>query len=132
MKLELASAALPTLLTDCVLVGHAKRADVVFTPRQWFAMCAHMMNENPSNFFLIPYQEKNGTAKFAKAYNAKAEDRIQWAWDTIIGKAKLPASIGFYPTNGKRQSRWAAMDFDMHHDDQMRARELALKAFAFL
>jgi hypothetical protein len=43
--------ALPTLLTDCVLVGHAKKADVVFTPRQWFAMCAHMMNENPATFF---------------------------------------------------------------------------------
>jgi len=106
---------LPTLLTDCVLVGHAKKADVVFTPRQWFAMCAHMMNENPANFFLMPYRDKNGTAKFAKAF-----------------KAKSPASIGFYPTNSQRRSRWAAMDFDMHDDDQMRARDLALKAFSVL
>jgi hypothetical protein len=132
MKLELASATLPTLLTDCVLVGHAKKADVVFTPRQWFAMCAHMRNENPANFFLMPYRDKNGNAKFAKAYTAKVDDRIQWAWDTITGKAKSPASIGFYPTNAQRQSRWAAMDFDMHDDDQMRARGFALKAFAFL
>jgi hypothetical protein len=42
--------ALPTLLTDCVIVGHARKADVVFTPPQWFALCAHMMNENPPNF----------------------------------------------------------------------------------
>jgi hypothetical protein len=123
---------LPTLLTDCVLVGHAKKADVVFTPRQWFALCTHMMNENPPNFFLMPYQDKNGKAKFAKAYKAKAEDRIQWAWDTITGKAKSPCSIGFYPTNAQRQSRWAAMDFDMHDDDQMGARDFALKAFAIL
>lgn len=37
--------ALPSLLTDCVIVGHAKKADVVFTPPEWFAMCAHMHNE---------------------------------------------------------------------------------------
>ena len=43
--------ALPTLLTDCVLIGHAEKADVVFTPPQWFAMCAHMMNENPNTTF---------------------------------------------------------------------------------
>jgi hypothetical protein len=132
VKLELSSATLPTLLTDCVIVGHAKKADVVFTKRQWFAMCAHMRNENPANFFLMPYRDKNGNAKFAKAYTAKADDRIQWAWDTITGKAKSPASIGFYPTNAQCQSRWAAMDFDMHDDDQMRARDFALKAFAIL
>src|SRR5207245_1010080 len=123
---------LPSLLTDCVLVGHAKKADVVFTSRQWFAMCAHMMNANPVNFFLMPYRDKSGTAKFAKAFKANADDRIQWAWDTITLKAKSPASIGFYPTNAQRQSRWAAMDFDMHDDDQMRARDFALKAFAIL
>jgi hypothetical protein len=123
---------LPTLLTDCVLVGHAKKADVVFTPREWFALCIHMMNKNPSNFFLMPYRDGDGEPKFAKAYNANVDDRIQWAWDTITGRAKLPASIGFYPTNPQRQSRWAAMDFDTHDDAHMRARDLAHKAFAHL
>ncbi len=80
----------------------------------------------------MAYQDKDGNAKFAKAYNAKADDRIAWAWDTITGKAKAPASIGFYPTNAQRRSRWAAMDFDIHDDDQMRARDLAHKAFAHL
>src|SRR5262249_11184427 len=47
-------------------------------------------------------------------------------------KAKSPASVGFYPTNVQRQSRWAAMDFDIQDDDQMRARNFALKAFATL
>jgi hypothetical protein len=129
---HLALKALPTLLTDCVILGHAEKADVIFTPRQWFAMCAHMMNENPSNFFLMPYQDKDGNAKFAKAYKAKADERINWSWNTITGKAKNPASIGFYPTNGHKQSRWAAMDFDSHDDEPMRARDLAHKAFAVL
>jgi hypothetical protein len=132
VKLELASATLPTLLTDCVLVGHAKRADVVFTPPQWFAMCFHMRNGNSANFFLMPYLNRDGEPKFAKAYRADVEKRMRWAWDTITGRAKSPASIGFYPTNSQRQSRWGAMDFDMHDDDQMRARDLALKAFTIL
>lgn len=45
---------LPSLLTDCVLVGHAQKADVVFTPPQWFATCVHMMNDNPDIFFSYP------------------------------------------------------------------------------
>ena len=127
-KLELRSG----LLTDCVLWGHAEKADVIFTQRNFFAMCVHMMNENPQDFFLMPYRDKDGQPKFAKAWNAKADDRVAWAWDTITGKAKAPASIGFYPTNARRQSRWAAMDFDIHDDDRMRARDLAHKAFAHL
>ena len=70
MTLELDCAALPTLLTDCVLVGHAKKADVVFTQRQWFALCVYMMNENPPNFFLMPYRDQHGKPKFAKSYKA--------------------------------------------------------------
>jgi hypothetical protein len=124
--------ALPTLLTDCVLVGHAQKADVVFTPPQWFAMCAHMMNENPFNFFLMAYRDKDGNPKFAKSYSVKVENRAAWAWDTITGKARSPASIGFYPTNGQKQSRWAAMDFDSHDENKTRARDLAHKAFALL
>ena len=108
MKLELASGALPTLLTDCVIVGHARKADVVFTPRQWFALCVHMMNENPANFFLMPYRDKNGQPRYAKAFSADAEKRMLWAWDTITGKAKLGASIAFYPTNAERKTRWGA------------------------
>jgi len=125
-------SALPTLLTDCALIGHAKKADVVFTPPQWFAMCFHMMNENPPNFFLMAYRDKDGKPKHAKSSKTDAEKRMAWAWDTITGRAKSPASIGFYPTNDQRRSRWAAMDFDMHDDDQVRARDFAHKAFAYL
>ena len=135
MNTALTLSTLPTLLTDCVLVGHAKRADVIWTPRQWFEMCIHMMNDNPSNFFLMPYRDADGTPRFKKAFRADVEKRMGWAWDTITGTAKpeRPGSIGFYPTNAQRQSRWAAMDFDMHdHDDQMRARDFAHKAFACL
>ena len=132
MTLEPNATALPTLLTDCVLIGHAKKADVIFTPRQWFAICAHMMNENPVNFFLMPYRDKNGQPKYAKAFRADAEKRMQWAWDTMTGKAKSLTSIGFYPTNPDRKSRWAGIDFDAHDGNAARARAFALKAFVIL
>ena len=50
-------------MTDCVIVGHARKADVVFTSPQWFAVCAHMRNGNPANFFLMPYRNKGGRVK---------------------------------------------------------------------
>ena len=129
--MSLTLRSLPSLLTDCVIVGHARKADVVFTPRQWFAICMHMHNENPANFFLMPYL-KDGQAKYSKAFKADVEKRIRWAWDAITGKAKRPASIALYPTNNQKESRWAGMDFDAHDGDYMRARDLALKAFAIL
>jgi hypothetical protein len=115
-----------------VIVGHARKADVVFTPRQWFALGVHMMNENPANFFLMPYRDKNGQPKYAKAFRADAEKRMQWAWDTITGKAKAPASIAFYPTNTEQKTRWGGMDFDAHDGNFTRAHDLALKAFTVL
>jgi hypothetical protein len=129
--MSLALRSLASLLTDCVIVGHARKADVVFTPRQWFAICMHMHNENPANFFLMPYF-KDGQAKYSKAFKADVEKRIRWAWDAITEKAKRPASIALYPTNDQKESRWAGMDFDAHDGDYMRARDLALKAFAIL
>ena len=132
MTLEPNATALPTLLTDCVLIGHAKKADVIFTPRQWFAICAHMMNENPVNFFLILFRDKNGEAQFKKAFRADVKKRIPWAWDTMTGKAKSLTSIGFYPTNPNRKSKWAGIDFDAHDGNAARARDFALKAFAIL
>ena len=130
--MSLTLRTLPSLLTDCVLVGHARKADVVFTPRQFFAICAHMLNENPANFFLMPYRDKEGQPKYAKAFKAEVTKRVPWTWDTITGKAKSPASIAFYPTNAEGKTRWGGMDFDAHDGNHARARELALKAFQVL
>jgi hypothetical protein len=132
MTLELDPTNLPTLATNCVLVGHAQKADVVWTRDDFLALCEHMMNCNDRNFFLIPYRKEDGTAHFAKAKTARADRRASWAWDTINGRAKHPASIGFYPRNAEGKTRWGALDFDAHNDNGERARELALAAFQIL
>jgi hypothetical protein len=132
VKLELDSATLPVLATNCLLVGHAQKADVVWTREDFMALCKHMMNDNELNFFLIPYRKEDGTAHFAKAKKARSDRRAPWAWDTITGRAKNPASIGFYPRNAEDKSRWGAMDFDADRDNGTRARDLALAAFQLL
>ena len=136
MTLELDSRALPTLATNCVLVGHAQKADVVWTEKDFVKLCEIMRNGNDPNFFMIPYQKEDGTAHFAKAKKARADKYTTWAWDTITGSAKKRASIGFYPRNADGKSCWAAMDFDGSdghgngNDDG--ARDNALKAFRLL
>jgi hypothetical protein len=133
MKLELDAVALPTLATNCVLVGHAQKADVVWTKTDFVALCEIMRNGNDLHFFMIPYQKEDGSAHFAKAKKARADRYASWAWDTVTGKAKRRASIGFYPRNRDGKSCWAAaMDFDAHDDDGERARKLVFAAFALL
>ena len=132
MILELDFKALPTLATNCVLVGHAQKADVVWTKTDFVALCDIMRNGNDPHFFMIPYQKEDGSSHFAKGKKARADRYASWAWDAIIGKAKRRASIGFYPRNPDGKSCWAAMDFDAHDDHAERARRLVFAAFALL
>lgn len=136
MTLELDSAALPTLANNCVLVGHAQKADVVWTKTDFVALCEIMRNGNDPHFFMIPYRKEDGTAHFAKAKKARADKYATWAWDTITGTAKNRASIGFYPRNADGKSSWGAMDFDGSNGhgngNDESARENALKAFQLL
>src|SRR6266545_1861944 len=88
------SEELPTLATNCVLVGHAQKADVFWTGNEFLALCDHMMNCNEANFFMIPYRDKNGKAQFVKARKPRAAKHARWAWDTITRSAETSASIG--------------------------------------
>jgi len=126
------TSRLPTLANRCFIVGHAKRADVIWSEGDFLALCEHMLNENPPNHFLAAWIE-NGEAKFAKApIRSRAEKRASWAWATITGKAKPQTGIGFYPSNAEQKSRWAAIDFDAHNGEHERARKWSLEAFSLL
>jgi hypothetical protein len=90
-----------------------------------------MLNGNPEHEFMICYRDKMGTAKFSKAFRAKASARIDWAFDTICGTAKVKTGIGFYPTNGDDKSYWGALDFDAHDRDERIGRAYAFAGKAF-
>jgi hypothetical protein len=91
-----------------------------------------MRNGNPPNEFLHVYCDSKGAPRFVKAKSADVKRRITWAWDTMIGRAKHPVAIGFYPWNTQGRSRWAAIDFDAHDGCADRAKMLSLAALQLL
>ena len=135
MMLKLSNAGrLPTLANHCFIVGEAKRADVIWSEGDFKALCEHMLNDNPPDYFLSAWIDKaSAQARFAKAPRwSRADKRASWAWATITGKAKVQTGIGFYPSNAKQKSRWAAIDFDAHNEEHEQARKRALEAFSLL
>jgi hypothetical protein len=134
LSLPDAARRLPTLANHWFLVGEAKRADVIWSEDDFKALFEHMLNENPLSHFLNVWVDANGQARFARNCSTarRADRQTNWAWDTIIGKAKTPTSIGFYPSNPEKKSRWAALDFDAHTGEHERARKWSLDAFQLL
>jgi hypothetical protein len=128
------STRLPTLANHCFIVGEGKRADVIWSEGDFKALCEHMLNENPPDYFLSAWiDEASGQARFAKAPRwSRADKRSSWSWATITGKAKTKTAIGFYPSNPDKKSRWAAIDFDAHNGEHEQVRKRSLEAFKLL
>ena len=115
-----------------VLIGEGSRADRIWTRAEFLELCDLMRNDNPPHEFLHVYCDPNGAARFVKAKRAQAGRRTRWSWDTIIGKANHKVGIGFYPSNSRGRSRWAAVDFDAHDGGADRAKAFAIAAFQIL
>lgn len=120
------------LTANCYFIGHARKADVVWSREDFRAICTRLLNGNDQNNFLMAYRDKSGSPKYAKAFRAHADKRIDWAYDSIRGSAKQKTGLGFYPSNAEGKSCWGALDFDAHDGDRDRSRDLAYKAFAVL
>jgi hypothetical protein len=118
--------------TTCALIGEGRTADQEWTKRQFVELYRWLLNDNCEHDFMLVYRDHCGQPHFAKAKSARAERRITWAWETIIGKSKSKVGIGFYPSNEGRMSRWGAVDFDAHDGDAIRARTFAVSALAVL
>jgi hypothetical protein len=124
---------LPTFANQYLIVGEAKRADVIWSEGDFLALCEHMLNENPLSHFLNVWKDPNGQPRFTKAsIRRRADKYANWAWATIIEKAKARTGIGFYPSNPEKKSRWAAIDFDAHNGEHEQARKHSLEAFSLL
>ena len=133
LSLHDATRRLPALANHMFVVGEGQRADVIWTEGDFKALCGLMLNENPPNHFLRAWIDKAGKPKFAKALTRHNADWYAgWAWDTTIGKAKVQTSIGFYPSNEKKESRWGAIDFDAHSGEYEQARKWSLESFQLL
>jgi hypothetical protein len=133
LTLSDAAPRLPTLANHFFIVGEGDRADVIWSEGDFLALCEHMLNENPPNHFLAVWIDKTGKPQWAKAPpRSRADKRSGWAWNSITGKAKVQTSIGFYPANDKKESRWGAIDFDAHNGEYDRARKWSVEAFRFL
>jgi hypothetical protein len=115
-----------------VLIGEGSRADRIWTRAEFLELCDLMRNDNPPHEFLHVYCDPDGVARFVKAKRAQADRRARWSWDTITGKANHKVGIGFYPSNSRGNSRWAAIDFDAHAGGAARAKAFAIAAFQIL
>jgi hypothetical protein len=113
-------------------VGNGKRADVLWSDEDFFAICARMLQGNPLDFFGKSYRAKDGSVRFVKSNKPDFVKHIRWTRDTVCGRAKNKTAIFFFPRNARNESQWAAFDFDSHDGDKMRARNLAFKAFSML
>src|SRR4051812_14548664 len=69
------------LATNCVLIGHRDRADVVWTRTEFLTLCEHMLNGNSQTDFMLVYCDQENRPKFVKAKTAKANRYATWAWD---------------------------------------------------
>lgn len=124
---------LPSLANTCITYRDGVRVNTVWTRYRFSEICWLLLNGNDYKFFLQVFQDANGNAKFAKNKTARADQREQWVWNWLIGKAKTPAGIGFYPTNINGESRCGAMDFDAHgENEKLQARERAFAGFNVL
>src|SRR5215469_11748541 len=97
-KPMLALEARPHLLTHCYFLANARKASHMWSRDDFRAICQRMLNGNGEHYFMQAYyDERKGKAAFPKSKTVKASKRLEWAFDTICGKAKSKTGISFYP-----------------------------------
>src|SRR5262249_42154013 len=130
----LALQASPHLPTHRYFLGHATKADGLWTRDDFRAVCQLMLNGNSQYYFMQAYyDERIAKARFPKSKTVKASKRLEWAFDTITGRAKSKTGIGFYPDNEDDETCWGALDFDAHNSGEAeRAYKFTGKAFDLL
>jgi len=109
-----------------------KAANVVWTRAEWTSLCEHLHNGNGTFHFVMGFQDKAGCKKYVRSKKLRVDRAISWSWQSISGSPKRRLAFVPYSTNDQHQSRWGGMDFDAHHGESDRARELAFAAFRVL
>lgn len=113
--------------TSSIIVGDGYPADRLWTKAEFTALCRLLHNDKAEAAdYLLVYRSSDGAPQFKRAKRCQLKRRIAWAWETIAGRAKKQAGIGFYPTSNESRTRWAALDFDGHDGNGERPRRFAV------
>jgi hypothetical protein len=115
-----------------LLSWQPQSASMVWTRREWTALCEHLHNDNPAHHFILSFRGADGAKRYVRSKNLTVHRAIDWAWGSIAGSPKSRLAFSPYASNERQQSRWGGLDFDAHDGAADRARELALAAFRVL
>ena len=109
-----------------------KRADALWTRKEWTALCEHLHNGNGTNHFVMGFRDNDGCKKYVRSKKLRVDRAISWSWQSISGTPNSRLAFVPYSTNDRQQSRWGGMDFDAHNGESDRARQLSFAAFRVL
>src|SRR5437762_2508172 len=98
-RLTLLSGADATPLGRPYFVGNGKRADVLWSNDEQFAIFVRMLQGNALDFFGKAYKANDGSVRLVKSNKADFLKHARWTRDTVCGRAKNGTSIFFFPRN---------------------------------
>lgn len=109
-----------------LLSWQPRSASMVWTRREWTALCEHLHNDNPSYHFIMGFRGDDRGKRYVRSKRLTVQRAIDWAWASIAGSPKSRLAFSPYASNERQESRWGGLDFDAHNGGADRARELAL------
>jgi len=116
-RLRLPAAERGTDTSLAWLSWHPKKADAVWTRREWTALCEHLHNGNDATRFVMGFRDADRCKKYVKSKKLTVARAISWSWQSISGTPKSRLAFVPYSTNDRQQSCWGGLDFDAHNGE---------------
>ena len=130
---ELRLPSLRRLQNSAALLSwEPKPATAVWTQAEWTLLSEHLHNGNPETHFIMGFREADGSKRYVRSKNMTVKKAMAWGWSSIARCPQKRLAFVPYAQNQRGHSRWGGMDFDAHHGEADRARELAWAAFRCL
>jgi hypothetical protein len=122
----------PASNSSIVFSWQPKPATAVWTQAEWTLLGEHLHNGNPEHHFIMGFREADGCKRYVRSKKTTVKKALSWAWSSIAKSPQKRLAFVPYAQNQQGQSRWGGLDFDAHHGEADRARELAWAAFRLL
>ena len=88
-----------------LLSWQPQSASMVWTRREWTALCEHLHNDNGSFHFVMSWRDENGCKQYVRSKRLPVHRAIDWAWASIAGSPKSRLAFTPYASNERQQSR---------------------------